>query len=108
MAKIRYENTYGEEWEIYYNDLLAGVLRFYELPDFKYKDEQLTRFLGYIEVRPEFRRKGILRDVVDKFDVKSLMVDDVERIDIETLKKIYGRLGFKLIDGSERFMIKKS
>lgn len=106
MTKIRYENTYGEEWEIYYNGFLAGVLRFYELPDFKYKDKQLTRFLGYIEVRPEFRRKGILRDVVDKFNVKSLMVDDVEKIDIETLKKIYRQLGFKLIDGSERFMIR--
>lgn len=106
MAKIRYENIYGEEWEIYYDNFLVGVLRFYELPDFKYKDEQLTRFLGYIEVRPEFRRKGILRDVVDKFDVKSLMVDDIEKIDIETLKKIYKRLGFKLIDGSERFMVR--
>lgn len=94
------------EHEIAHNDKIAGVFRFYEDPDFSYAGIKLTRFLGYIRLEPEFRRLGILRRIIEEFNIKSLMVDDIEDVDIDTLKRIYQRLGFRSIEGSERFMIR--
>lgn len=106
MSNIEFIQINDNEYEITYNNKTAGTLRFYETPDFKYADTQLTRFLGYININPEFRQKGILRQTIEKFNVKSLMVDNIDNINIPTLKRIYQKLGFKLIEGSDRFMIK--
>lgn len=106
MSKIEFLQINDNEYEIYYNNTQAGTLRFYETPDFKYANTQLTRFLGYININPEFRQKGILRQTIEKFNIKSLMVDNIDNINIPTLKHIYQKLGFKLIEGSDRFMIR--
>lgn len=106
MSNIEFIQINDNEYEIIYNNKTAGTLRFYETPDFKYADTQLTRFLGYININPEFRQKGILRQTIEKFNVKSLMIDDIDNINIPTLKRIYQKLGFKLINDSDRFMIK--
>ena len=103
---IKYQRINDNEWEIYYNSILAGIFRFYEFPDFRYRDKQLTRFLGYIKIESKFRKLGILRYTVKEFNIKSLMVDDIDDIPLDILKRIYNRLGFKLIEGSERFMIR--
>ena len=105
---IEFINYSGSnEYEIRYNGKVAGVFRLYEDPDFSYAGIKLTRFLGYIRLEPKFRRLGILCYIIKEFNIKSLMVDDIEDIGIDTLKKIYSRLGFRLIEGSDRFMIKK-
>ena len=96
----------SNEYEIRYDGKVAGVFRLYEDPDFSYDGIKLTRFLGYIRLEPEFRRLGILCYIVKEFDIKSLMVDDIDDIPMKTLIDIYRRLGFRLIEGSERFMIR--
>ena len=103
---ISYSRSVEDGWEISYNGKVAGYFRFYEVPDFRYGDYQLVRFLGYIRLKPEFRRLGILCYIVREFDIKSLMVDDIDDIPMKTLIDIYSRLGFRLIEGSERFMIR--
>ena len=96
----------SNEYEIRYDGKVAGVFRLYEDPDFSYDGIKLTRFLGYIRLEPEFRRLGILRYIVKELDIKSLIVDDIDDIPMKTLIDIYRRLGFRLIEGSERFMIR--
>lgn len=71
----------SNEYEIRYDGKVAGVFRLYEDPDFSY--------------------------IVKEFDIKSLIVDDIDDIPMKTLIDIYRRLGFRLIEGSERFMIKE-
>lgn len=106
MADIEFSYSGNDEYEIRYNGKVAGIFRLYENPDFSYDGIKLTRFLGYIQLDPEFRRLGILCSVVREFNIKSLMVDDIDDISMKTLIDIYRRLGFRLIEGSERFMIK--
>lgn len=106
MNKIEFSYTGNNEYEIKYNEKTVGIFRFYETPDFKYADVQLTRFLGYIQINPEYRRKGILRQIINEFNIKSLMIDNIDNINIPTLKRIYQKLGFKLIKDSDRFMIR--
>ena len=96
----------SNEYEIRYDGKVAGVFRLYEDPDFSYAGIKLTRFLGYIRLEPKFRRLGILCYIIKEFNIKSLMVDDIDDITIKTLIDIYSRLGFRLIEGSERFMIR--
>lgn len=104
---IEFINYSGSnEYEIRYDGKVAGVFRLYEDPDFSYAGIKLTRFLGYIRLEPKFRRLGILCYIIKEFNIKSLMVDDIDDIPLDVLIRIYGRLGFRLIDGSERFMIR--
>ena len=103
---IEYYRSSDDEWGIKYNGEVAGVFRLYEDPDFSYAGIKLTKFLGYIRLEPKFRRLGILCYIVKEFDIRSLMVDDIDDIPVKTLIDIYSRLGFRLIEGSERFMIK--
>lgn len=97
----------SNEYEIRYDRKVAGVFRLYENPDFSYAGIKLERFLGYIRLEPEFRRLGILCYIIKEFDIRSLMVDDIDDIPVKTLIDIYSRLGFRLIEGSERFMVKE-
>ena len=96
----------SNKYEIRYDGKVAGVFRLYEDPGFNYAGIKLTRFLGYIRLEPKFRRLGILRYIIKEFNIKSLMVDDIDDIPLDVLIRIYGRLGFRLIEGSERFMIR--
>lgn len=97
----------SNEYEIRYDGKVAGTFRYYDVPDFKYKGEvQFIRYLAYIKLEPKFRRLGILCYIIKEFDIKSLMVDDIDDIPVKTLIDIYSRLGFRLIEGSERFMIR--
>ena len=106
---IRFEKCSAcDEWyEVYDNDRVIGEFRIYRDMDFVYSGVRLEDFLGYIRIDKAYRNQGILKRVVDEFRIKSLMVDDIEDISIDVLKRIYSRLGFRLIDGSDRFMIKK-
>lgn len=106
MADIEFSYSGNNEYEIKYKGKVAGIFRLYENPDFSYAGIKLIRFLGYIWLEPEFRRLGILCSVVREFNIKSLMVDDIDNIPVKTLIDIYNRLGFRLIEGSERFMIR--
>ena len=103
---IEYYRSSDDEWVIKYNEEVAGVFRLYEDPDFSYAGIKLKRFLGYIRLEPKFRRLGILCYIVKEFDIKSLMVDDIDDIPVKTLIDIYSRLGFRLIEGSKRFMVR--
>ena len=104
---IEYCKSSDDEWVVRYNGEVAGTFRYYDVPDFKYKGEvQFVRYLAYIRLEPKFRRLGILLYIVKMFDIKSLMVDDIDDIPLDVLIRIYGRLGFRLVDGSERFMIR--
>ena len=104
---IEYYRSSDDEWVIKYNGEVAGTFRYYDVPDFKYKGEvQFIRYLAYIRLESKFRRLGILLYIVKMFDIKSLMVDDIDDIPIKTLIDIYSRLGFRLIEGSKRFMIR--
>lgn len=104
---IEYYRSSDDEWVIKYNEEVAGTFRYYDVPDFKYRGEvQFIRYLAYIRLEPKFRRLGILLYIVKMFDIKSLMVDDIDDIPIKTLIDIYSRLGFRLIEGSERFMVR--
>lgn len=107
--KIEFEpiNITKEEYEILVDDKSIGTFRFYKNPDFKYGDIQLHNFLGYVNINKEYRRHGILRKIVEDFNIKSLMVDDIADISIDILIKIYKKLGFNFIEDSERFMIRK-
>ena len=107
---IRFEKcSVCDEWyEVYDGDIAIGEFRIYRDMDFVCSGIKLEDFLGYIRIDEAYRNRGILKQVVDEFKIKSLMVDNIEDISIEVLKKIYGRLGFRLIEGSDRFMVKKS
>lgn len=107
---IRFEKCSAvDDWyEVYDGDIVIGEFRIYRDMDFICSGVKLEDFLGYIRIDEAYRSRGILKRVVDEFRIKSLMVDDIENISIDILKKIYGRLGFRLIEGSDRFMIKKS
>ena len=107
--KIEFEpiNITKEEFDILADNKSVGTFRFYKNPDFKYNNTQLCNFLGYVSINKEYRRKGILRKIVEDFDIKSLMVDDVEDIPKDILTRIYKKLGFNFIEDSERFMIRK-
>ncbi len=106
--EIRFErcNVVDEFYDIYEGDLFIGEFRIYRNIDFVYSGVKLKDFLGYIRVGKAYRNKGILKRVVEEFGIKSLMVDDIDDIPIKTLIAIYKRLGFRLIEGSERFMIR--
>lgn len=104
---IEYYRSSDDEWVIKYNGEVAGTFRYYDVPDFKYRGEvQFIRYLAYIRLEPKFRRLGILLYIVKMFDIKSLMVDDIDDIPMKALIDIYSRLGFRLVEGSERFMIR--
>lgn len=87
-------------------DTVIGEFRIYRDIDFICNGVKLEDFLGYVKIDRKYRNKGILKRIIREFGIKSLMVDDIEDIGIDILKKIYGRLGFKLIEGSDRFMIR--
>lgn len=107
--KIEFEpvNITKEEYDILADNKSAGTFRFYKNPDFKYGDTQLHNFLGYVNVNKEYRRHGILRKIVEDFNVKSLMVDDIEDTPKDILIRIYKRLGFNFIQDSKTFMARK-
>lgn len=107
--EIRFEKCSAvDDWyEVYDGGMIIGEFRIYRNIDFICNGVKLSDFLGYIRIDEAYRKKGILKRVVEEFGIKSLMVDDIEDVSIDVLKKIYGRLGFRLIEGSDRFMIKK-
>lgn len=107
--EIRFEKCSAvDDWyEVYDEDIVIGEFRIYRDIDFICNGVKLKDFLGYIRIDKGYRNRGILKRVIREFRIKSLMVDDIEDISIDILKKIYGRLGFRVIDGSDRFMIKK-
>lgn len=107
--KIEFEpiNITKEEFDILADNKSVGIFRFYKNPDFKYKNIKLHNFLGYVNINKEYRRKGILRKIVEDFDIKSLMVDDVDDVPKDILIRIYKKLGFNFIEDSETFMIRK-
>lgn len=107
--KIKFEpiNITKEEYDILADDKSVGVFRFYKNPDFRYGDIQLHNFLGYVNIDKEYRQHGILRKIIKDFDIKSLMIDDIEDIPKDILIRIYKKLGFNFIEDSERFMIRK-
>ena len=108
--EIRFEKCSAvDEWyEIYDGDIVIGEFRIYRDMDFSCAGIKLDDFLGYVYIDSAYREKGILKRIVREFGIKSLMVDDIKDVSIDVLKKIYSRLGFRLIEGSDRFMIKKS
>ena len=105
--KFKKCSVVDEYYDIYDEDKVIGEFRIYRNMDFVCNGVKLEDFLGYIYIDNDYRNRGILKRVVEEFGIKSLMVDDIEDISIEVLKHIYNKLGFKLIDGSDRFMIKK-
>lgn len=103
---IEYYRSSDNEWVIKYNGEAAGIFRYYENIDFECRGVRLDRFLGYIRIEESYRRKGILKRIVEDFGIGSLMVDDIEGMGVDILFRIYSRLGFRLIEGSKQFMIR--
>lgn len=104
---FRRSSLLDEYYDILYKNKVIGEFRIYRNIDFICSGVKLEDFLGYVKIDREYRNKGILKRIIREFGIKSLMVDDIEDVSVDVLKLIYERLGFRIIEGSDRFMIKK-
>lgn len=107
--KIEYDkyDPVEDYYHIFVDDKLAGTFRLFKTPDFEYNKRQLHNFLGYVKIEKKYRGLGLLKRIIEDFNIKSLMAEQIDDTPKETLIKIYQKLGFSLIDDSEAFMEKK-
>lgn len=102
---IKYDPN-EEYYNIQIDNEYAGTFRIYKNPDFTYDNIKLYNFLGYILINKPYRQHGILTKIINDFNIKTLMVDNIDDIPKSTLISIYTHLGFKFLPNSNSFMIK--
>lgn len=107
--KVEYDkyDPIEEYYHIFVDDKFAGTFRFFKTPEFEYNKKRLYDFLGYIKIEKKYRGLGLLRKVIEDFNIKSLMAEQIDDTPKETLIKIYKKLGFNLLDDSEAFMVRQ-
>lgn len=107
--KIEYDkyDVIEDYYHIFVDNNLAGTIRFFREPEFIYKNIKLYDFLGYVKIEKKYRGLGLLKKAINDFNIKSLMVEQIDDIPKEVLIKIYKKLGFDFLEDSETFMIRK-
>ena len=105
---IRFErcSAVDEYYDIYDGDKVIGEFRIYRDMDFECCGVKLDNFLGFIKIDRLYRNRGILKRIVREYRIDSLAVCDIDDMGMDLLKRIYSRLGFRLIEGSNEFMIR--
>ena len=105
---LAYEYIEETGIDILMDGIRIGYFRYFDEIDYDIDGKRLIRFLAYIWVDREYRRKGILSRVVRDWDIRSLCVDESidsdSGIGREGLIGIYEGLGFKLYRNKNQFM----
>lgn len=104
MLNLSYLKNFDNDFTILLDNIKVGYFRFYENTEIEINGKNLTNFLGYIWIKPAFRKKGILKQLINDFDVKTLCIDDIDDISFENLTKIYESVGFKPFYGKKQFV----
>lgn len=110
MLNLKYKHNIEKDHEdIYLDNKYVGYLTFFEDPDIEVFGVNLKNFLGMIYVDPNYRKQGILKQVLNDWNVESLCASETVYNDftLEQLRNIYQKLGFENIPNSKQFFIKK-